>query len=70
MIPKDRQILIRTYLGTNIAIWNEVQEEFVFANVQADMYDGVYNDVYYESDYIKESEVLEWAEINNIFKED
>lgn len=62
-IPKDRQIIISHKYGTNVAIWSEAEKKFVYANVQVDMYKGIYNIYYFENEYIVEDDILEWREI-------
>jgi hypothetical protein len=63
-IPKDRQIIIEIYYGTYVAIWNEVDQEFKYANPQTDMYHGKYIDTYYETESVKEEEILSWRELS------
>jgi hypothetical protein len=46
-----------------MAIWNQFQEEFVYANLQINMMYGEYNDPYWENDYVNESVIISWAEV-------
>jgi hypothetical protein len=62
-IPKDKQIIIEIPQGTYVAIWNEVDQEFKYANPQIDMYHGEYIDTYYETEKVKEEEILSWREL-------
>lgn len=62
-IPKDRQIIVECWLGTSVAIWSEADKKFVYANIQADMYEGKWNMMYFENEYIKESEITNWRAI-------
>lgn len=50
--PKDKPILIDAgYPWLVMAIWNEAGKNWVYANLQVDMYMGNYNDTYWESEY-------------------
>jgi hypothetical protein len=62
-IPKDRQIIITHKMGTNVAIWSGADKQFVYANIQVDMYKGEWNMHYFENEYIDEKDILEWREI-------
>ncbi len=62
-IPRDRQIIIRHNLGTNVALWSEPDNKFVYANVQIDLYDGSWNMKYFENEYLSESEIICWWEL-------
>ena len=61
-IPKDREIIIQTKLGKFIAIFSPPDDMFVYANHAVDMYQGLWNMHYYETEYIKEKDILEWKE--------
>ena len=62
-IPKDRQIIITSSMGTNVAIWSEADKQFVYANLQVDMYNGEWNMYYFENEYIKEEYIISWTNI-------
>ena len=62
-IPKDRQIKITHSFGESVAIWSEADKEFVYANVQVDMFDGKCNMRYFENEYIEEKDILNWREL-------
>lgn len=62
-IPKDRQIIITHTLGTNVAIWSEPDSKFVYANPLADLYEGKWNMMYFENEWIEENEITSWREL-------
>lgn len=63
-IPKDKQIIIKDEYGMEyVAMWNKVNESFVYANPQMDMYHGEYIDSYYESEHIQEEDIIAWREM-------
>ncbi len=62
-IPKDRQIIIEHGHSKNVAIWSEADKLFVYANVQTDMYEGLWNMFYFENEYIKEEDIVGWSEL-------
>lgn len=62
--PIDRQIIIDVGYGQlHIAIYNPVDEKFVYANMQANLYNGEFNDYYYENEYCTVEEVRGWYEV-------
>ena len=63
-IPKDRQIIIEHKKSTNVAIWSKADGLFVYANVQTDMYEGEWNMLYFDNEYIKEEDILSWKELS------
>jgi hypothetical protein len=63
-IPKDRQIIINHKMGINTAIWSEDDKQFVYANVQVDLYKGEWNMYYFENEYIDEKDIISWREID------
>jgi hypothetical protein len=64
-IPKDRQIIINHKMGENAAIWSEADKQFVYANVQVDLYKGEWNMYYFENEYIDEKDIISWREIDS-----
>lgn len=63
-VPKDRKILIESpYTGKTVAIWSEAEKKFAYAELQADMYNGSWNMMYFETDYINEADIKEWSEL-------
>ena len=62
-IPKDRQIIITHSMGINVAIWSEADKQFVYANLQVDMYNGEWNMYYFENEYIEEEYIISWTNI-------
>lgn len=61
--PKDRQILIEHEYGTSVAIWNEPDNRFAYADLQVDLYEGTWDMRYFETKSIKEEEILNWKEL-------
>lgn len=43
-----------------LAVWNEVQGQFCTTELQVDMYQGVYNDTYFQCEYYNPDQVLGW----------
>ena len=62
-IPKDRQIIITTNKGTQVGRWSEADKMFAVANVQVDTFEGVMNMHYYETEYVKEENIISWREL-------
>jgi len=62
-IPKDRQIIIECGLGAGVAIWNDTDKSFVFANLQIDLFEGKWNDTYFENEYVQEKDITKWREL-------
>lgn len=62
-IPKDRQIIIETNMGTYVAIWNEVHKTFIYANPQLDYFQGELIDSWFETEQIEEDKILKWREL-------
>jgi len=62
-IPKDKQIIIECGLGIGVAIWNDTDKSFVFANLQIDLFEGKWNDTYFENEYVQEKEITKWREL-------
>lgn len=61
--PKDRTILLDVELPwLVVGVWNEVNEEWVYANLQA-----CDNDTYFENEY--EKKPLGWVSMPEIVKE-
>lgn len=59
-IPKDKTILINVDSGWTVARYNNVEKKFVYANFQTDLYQGKWEDHYFENEWIDESEIKEW----------
>ena len=62
-IPRDREIIIQTKRGKYTAIWSEADNLFAYASHNVDMYQGQWNMHYFETDYIKEEDILTWNEL-------
>jgi len=62
-IPKDKQVIIECGLGTGVAIWNDTDKSFVFANLQIDLFEGKWNDTYFENEYVQEKDITKWREL-------
>jgi len=62
-IPKDRQIVIITKKGTHAAQWSEADKQYAYANVQIDMFEGKWDMVYFDTEYIDEDCVIGWREL-------
>lgn len=65
-IPKDRVILINVDTGWTVARYNKVEDKFVYAMPQTDLYQGEWQDHYFENEWIKESEIKEYMEIPSV----
>jgi hypothetical protein len=49
--PKERPILLDIgHPWAVMGVWNEVNKEWVYASYQVGMYDGRYNDTYFENE--------------------
>ena len=44
-----------------VAVWNPVNKQYVYSMLQVDLYQGEWEDAYFENVYVKESELLEWG---------
>ena len=65
--PKDRTFLANIGLPWYVvAHWNPAMDEFVYASMQVDMFEGEWNDTYFESDYLNESDIRSWIELPKI----
>jgi predicted metalloprotease len=61
--PRDRSFLVNTDAGWTVAHYSKVGDQFVYANLQADLFKGEWNDYYYDTEYLDESEIKEWKEL-------
>ena len=53
--PKDKVILLDVgYPCLFCGHWNDYDKKWVYAELNANMVDGVYNDTYFENEYEKE----------------
>jgi len=65
--PKDRTFLANIGLPWYVvAHWNPIVSEYVYAEFQVDMYLGKWDDAYFQTEYFKESEIIDWIEMPRI----
>jgi len=65
--PRDNMFLANIGLPRYVvAHWNPAMDEFVYAELQVDMFEGEWNDTYFESEYFKESDIRSWIELPKI----
>lgn len=64
--PKNSTpILVKTDYPTaliTVALWNEPSGCYAVASHGVDMYQGVYNDTYFETEFLTPDEILGWLE--------
>ena len=63
VFPKDRQFIAITKKGNYVVIWSGADESFFKADVKATLYDGKFNNKYFDTEYIGVDEILEWREL-------
>lgn len=57
--PKHKPILLDVGLPwLVVGHWNEPSDKWVYANLQSDLYDGLWIDTYFENEY--EDKILGW----------
>ena len=65
--PKDNNFLANIGLPFYaVAHWSPVHNAFVYANLQADLFKGEWNDYYFDTEYFTEDELLNWIEFPKI----
>jgi hypothetical protein len=53
----------KSWPNTVVAVWNEAEQQYVFAKLSLDLYKGTWQDSYFENVYVDESELLESKEL-------
>ena len=43
-----------------VCVWNAAVDKWVYANLQVNLYEGKWNDTYFESEWDNESELKGW----------
>lgn len=62
--PKNRLFLADIgYPHYVIAHWSKVNNQYVFAEMQVDLYQGEWDDVYFQTEYFEEEEIKSWIEL-------
>lgn len=57
--PKDQTILLDVGLPwLVVGHWNEPSDKWVYASLHMDVYDGLWNDAYFENEF--EDKILGW----------
>jgi len=46
-----------------VAVWNVVEKQYIYSMLQVDLFDGKWQDAYFESVYVDEDELLEFKEL-------
>jgi len=68
--PKDRVILGEFgFHGLHPVIWNPVHQQWCFAMLEIDVYEGELQDTSFVNEYAEPSELRGWMPIPFIFKE-
>lgn len=49
-----------------VAAWNGFHGEYVYASLQVNMVDGIYNDFYFETEYDHRTQVKAWMPLPEI----
>lgn len=65
--PKDNSFLANIGLPFYVvAHWNEAMGYYVYAELQIDLYNGEWNDTYFQTDSFEESDIKSWIEFPKI----
>ena len=69
--PKDGNVFLANvgYPWPVVCSWNGASEKWVYADFQCGMYEGEWNDTYFENDWTYESSLIAWLPLPNINKE-
>ena len=49
-----------------VMVWNGAICKFAYANVQAGLYHGQYNDMYFESEYCEPQDIKKWQDMPEV----
>ena len=65
--PKDKTIIatFEGYPWETIAIWNPVDNKWVYVTSQCGMVNGEWNDWYFENETADEDELISWRSLLN-----
>lgn len=67
--PKDKLFLADIgYPYYVLAHWSNVDNQYIFAELQVDLYQGKWDDVYFQTDRFKEYELKGWIEMPKLEK--
>lgn len=60
--PRDGTVILGHfgYPWLMAATWNEVTDQWAVAELQADLYDGQWNDRYFATEYLPPKDLLGW----------
>lgn len=62
--PKNRLFLADIgYPHYVLAHWNKVNNQYIFAEIQLELYQGEWDDVYFQTEYFEEEEIKSWIEL-------
>lgn len=69
--PKDGNVFLANigYPWPVVCSWNGTSEKWAYADSQCGMYQGEWNDRYFENDWACESSLIAWQPLPNINKE-
>lgn len=70
--PKDSGIYLLNvgYPWLVMGTWSEVADCWVYPNLQVDLYEGKWNDVYWETNQAQDDEIIDWAPMPKAIKGD
>jgi len=65
--PKDNSFLADIGLPYYVvALWNKAMGYYVYADLQVDLYNGEWDDTYFQTDHFDENELKSWIELPEI----
>ena len=71
MTPPPKDTLFLADIGYPyyvLAHWSKVDNKYIFAELQVDMYHGEWDDVYFQTDRFFEDEIKSWIELPKVTK--